>query len=81
VAKGKLISKVGGTEYGVEFNLKTVANLRKEPVTGTVAPGKPMHQLTVDADELIPDGDYELHPEGTTDVINVVKSGDGCSVV
>jgi hypothetical protein len=81
MAKGILISKADGTEYEVEFNLTTSANLKKEPVTGTVAAGKRTHQLTVDSDELTPDGDYELQPEGTKDVINVVKSGESWSVV
>jgi hypothetical protein len=81
MAKGILISKADGTEYEVEFNLTTSANLKKEPVTGTVAAGKRTHQLTVDSDEPTPDGDYELQPEGTKDVINVVKSGESWSVV
>lgn len=81
MAKGNLISKADGTEYEVEFNLTTSANLKKEPVTGTVAAGKRTHHLTVDSDEPIPDGEYELHPEGTKDVFNVTNSGDRWSVV
>jgi hypothetical protein len=81
MVKGKLISKADGTEYEVKFNLTTSANLKKESVTGTIAAGKRTHQLTVDSDESIPDGDYELHPEGTKDVFNVTNSGDSWSVV
>jgi hypothetical protein len=81
MAKGKLISKADGTEYEVEFDLTTFANLKKEPVTGTVAAGKPTHQLTVKNDSAIPDGDYELRPEGVPHVRDVVKSGKSWSVV
>jgi hypothetical protein len=81
MAKGKLISKGDGKEYEVEFNLTTSANLKKEPVTGTVAAGKRTHQLTVDSGEPLLDGDYELHPEGTKNVFNVTNSGNSWSVV
>jgi hypothetical protein len=81
MANGKLISKADATEYEVKFDLTTSANLKKEPATGTVAAGKRSHQLTIEDDTAIPNGEYKLHPEGMTDVINVVKSGDGWSVV
>jgi hypothetical protein len=77
----KLTSKADGTEHEVEFTLTTSSNLKREPVTGTVAAGKRTHQLTVESDQPIPDGEYELHPEGTKDVFNVTKSGDSWSVV
>ena len=37
--KGVLISKADVTKYEVEFTVTTFANLKKEPVTGTVAAG------------------------------------------
>lgn len=55
MAKGKLISKADGTEYEVEFNLTTFANLKKEPVNGAAAAGKHTHQFTVEDDSAIPD--------------------------
>jgi DNA-directed RNA polymerase subunit E'/Rpb7 len=81
MAKGKLISKADGAEYEVEFTLTTFANLKKEPVTGTVAAGKPGFRLTVASDKPIPDGDHELLPEGSTGGYNVTKSGESWSVV
>ena len=81
MAKGKLISKADGAEYEVDFTLTTFANVKKEPATGTVAAGRRRFRLTVASDKPIPDGDYELHPEGSTVGYNVRKSGESWSVV
>jgi len=37
--------------------------------------------LTVDSDDPIPDGDYELHPEGGKVAYNVTNSADNWSVL
>jgi hypothetical protein len=37
--------------------------------------------LKVENDSAIPDGDYELHPEGVPHIRNVMKSGNSWSVV
>jgi hypothetical protein len=62
--------------FRVKFSLEVDKHLKRHPVAG-VASTKTDVKLTIEAAEgkLIPDGEYDLHPEGSRDVIRVRKSG------
>jgi hypothetical protein len=79
-----LISRTDPSKkYDVVFDFSAKRALKKQRVTGAVAAGKTHVSLTVEsADETaIPDGDYDLHPEGDKTVYGVNKSGNSWTLI
>lgn len=62
----------------VDFSMKVDCHLNRHPVTGASAGTKTDLELKVQSvdGKPLPDGDYELRPEGTKDMIRVRKSAN-----
>lgn len=82
--KGVLISRTDPSKkYDVVFDISAKRALKKQRVTGAVAAGKTHVSLTIESADgtAIPDGDYDLHPEGDKTVYGVNKSGNSWTLI
>jgi hypothetical protein len=71
----KVVSTTSREEYRVDFSLR-VQSRKKKALAGVTGYGKSDGLSVTSADgRVIPDGDYNLHPDGTNDVIAVHNSG------